>query len=207
MMDETARAHWLAARAGKLTASRMKDAMDFKKDGSSSQKRADYMRDLLAERLTGLTTRHYVTPAMEWGLISEDAAKRAYEASTGNLIAEAGFYDHPEIDMFGASPDGLIDRDGLIETKAPTTTTHVAWVTAGVVPEEHRLQMLVQLACTRRKWCDFVSYDPRIKVERLQLLVRRFEPTAAEIEKVEEGASKFLSELDALWELLHTAAA
>ena len=207
MMDDTQRAHWLAARAGKLTASRMKDAMAFKKDGTPTQDRSNYMRDLLAERLTGLSTRHYVNPAMEWGLANEDAAKRAYEASTGNLIAEAGFYDHPSIDMVGASPDGLVDHDGLVETKAPTTSTHVAWMMAGVVPEEHRPQMILQCACTGRKWCDFVSFDPRIKEPAKQLFVRRFQPEPKDITSIELLATMFVNELDQLWEAFHTKAA
>lgn len=199
-VSDAAFASWLQERAGKLTASRMKDAMDFKKDGMPSQKRSDYMRDLLAERLCDATTRHYVTPAMEWGLANEDAAKAFFTKRTGILLRPSRFYEHPTIDACGATPDGEIDHDGLGEVKCPTTSTYVGWLIAGVVPPEHKPQMTLQLACTGRRYVKFIAYDPRIKEEKKQMFVRDFEPPKSEIERVEEAAIKFCDELQALWE-------
>ena len=132
MLEGDALANWLRARAGKLTASRMRDAMDFLKNGQPSAKRSQLMRELLAERLTGDSVRHFVTDAMAWGLEREAEAKAAYEAETGVIVGEAGFYDHPRIDNLGATPDGLVPS-GLIETKCPTTPTFVEWRMAGGV--------------------------------------------------------------------------
>lgn len=205
-MDETERAQWLAARAGKLTASRMKDALATLKDGRPAKARADLMRDLLAERLTGLSVRHFVSDAMQWGLETEADAKREYETATGSVIHPCGFYDHPSIDMFGATPDGLLD-DGLIEVKCPTTPTFVEWLRAGVVPPEHEPQMLAQCAVTGRKWVEFVAFDPRVQSARLRLFVRRFEPKQSEIERIEAAAMEFLAELEKAWELLTERAA
>jgi hypothetical protein len=197
---------WLKARAGKLTASRMRDAMDVTKAARPSAKWTTLMRELLAERVTGESTRHFVTDAMQWGLDREVEARCAYEAETGRLVADAGFYDHPRIDHFGATPDGLVGSDGLIETKCPTPATFVGWVLAGVVPEEHNAQLIVQLACTGRAWCDFVAYDPRVRDPRRRLFVRRFTPTREEIDAVECAAIKFLAELAAMEELFRRAA-
>jgi predicted phage-related endonuclease len=205
MMTDVERAVWLAERAGKLTASRMRDAMDFKKDKTPSQKRSDYLRDLLAERLTGMTTHHFVTPAMEWGTQQEDAAKVMYETTTGIPVRASRFYDHPTIDAFGATPDGEIDHDGLIETKCPTTGTFVGWVMAGVVPPEYKPQMIAQLACTERRYVTFVAFDPRLREVKRQLFVREFVPTAEEIAEVEDAARAFLSELDAMFDAFVTA--
>lgn len=206
MLEGDQLANWLRARAGKLTASRMRDAMDFLKNGSPSAKRSQLMRELLAERLTGDSVRHYVTDAMTWGIEREAEAKAAYEAETGIIVAEAGFYDHPRIDNLGATPDGLLPG-GLIETKCPTTATFVEWRMAGVVPEEHKPQMIVQCVCTGRAWCDFVAFDPRIKNPAHRLFIRRYEPTAEEIAKVEAAAEQFLSELDAMFEAFVSVAA
>lgn len=201
-------ASWLAARAGKLTASRMADAMSFLKDGkTSSAKRSQLLRELLAERLTGESVRHFVSDAMQWGLEKEADAKAAYEAETGAFVGEAGFFDHPRIDMFGATPDGILAGDGLIETKAPTSPTFVEWVMAGVVPAEHKPQMIAQCACTGRKWVEFVAYDPRVRDPRRQLFVRRFDPKAEEIAAVEAAAEQFLAELDRMFEIFTTQAA
>lgn len=207
MLEGDELANWLRARAGKLTASRMNDAMAFKRNGEPTEARSKLMRELLAERLTGDSVRHFVNDAMQWGLEKEAEAKATYEAETGILVAEAGFYDHPRIDMLGATPDGLLPGGGLIETKCPTTSTFVEWVMKGEVPPEHKPQMCIQMACCGRKWCEFVAYDPRIKVPRNRLFIRRYEPTAEEIAEVEAAAEKFLDELDALWEAFHTAAA
>ena len=200
-------AAWLAARCGKLTASRMKDAMAFKRNGEPMEARSKLMRELLAERITQASVRHYVNDAMAWGLEKECEAKAAYEAHSGIFVRECGFYDHPEIDNLGATPDGLIGADGLIETKCPTTATFTEWVLGGVVPEDHKPQMIVQLRCTGRTWCDFVAYDPRIRDPKRQLLVRRYTPTDEEIAKVEGAAIQFLTELDQLFDAFISAQA
>ena len=171
---------WLRARIGHLTASRMAAAMGFRKDGKETADRAALKIEILAERLSDTAAEHYVTPAMQWGLAQEPYAKEAYEEISGNLIQEAGFILHPRIELFGGSPDGLIDADGMLEAKCPTTQTHIGWMFSGVVPSEYKPQMLANIVCTGRQWCDFVSYDPRLP-ERKRLFVRRYEPTAAEL--------------------------
>jgi hypothetical protein len=198
MLEGDALADWLRARAGKLTASRMRDAMEFLKSGASGAKRTALMHELVAERLTGSSARHYVSDAMLHGLQTEDEAKAAYEAESATFIAPAGFYDHPSIDLCGATPDGLIGDDGLIEVKCPQTATFIGWYLAGVVPPEHVPQMTLQIACTGRRWCEFVAFDPRIRDERRRMFVRRFEPDAAAIAAVEDHARRFLAEVDAL---------
>jgi predicted phage-related endonuclease len=199
-MDDAERAAWLAQRCGKLTASRMRDAISFKKDGTPTVDRANYMRELLAERLTGITARHYMTPAMEWGAQIEPEAKLAYMHETGIRLEPSTFYDHPMIDMCGATPDAEIADGGLAEIKCPTTPTFISWTLAGVVPPEHYPQMLLQLACTGRKWVEFVAYDPRIQDEKRRLFIRRFKPEPDAIALIEAQATQFLAEVDVLWE-------
>lgn len=198
-------AAWLDARCGKLTASRMKDAMDFNKNGNPSVKRSDYMRELLAERLTNATTRHFVNAAMEWGLQTEPEAKLVYEEMTGNKLLPADFVEHSTIENFGATPDGFVGS-GLLEVKCPTTGTFISWRLAGGIPEEHKPQMLAQILCTGRQWVDFFAYDPRIKDKKLNRILRRFEPTQVELDNVSEHAIRFLDELDALFDQFVNAA-
>jgi putative phage-type endonuclease len=205
-LEGEALGHWLAARAGKLTGSRMAVAMSYKKNGEPTAERSNLMRELLAERLTGQSTRHYVNPAMQWGLDTEAEAKAAYEAETGEFIADCGYYDHPRIDLFGATPDGLLSHDGVLEIKCPTTATFVDWVMVGQIPQEHKPQMIVEILCTGRKWCEFVAFDPRMQ-KASPLFIRRFVPTAEEIAAVEAEAVKFLGELDALFDSFVATAA
>lgn len=195
---------WLKARQGVLTASRMAEAMDFLKKGGESEKRRQLKIDILAERLAGYSVDHYVTKEMQWGIDHEPEARAFYEEITGNRVIKCGLAYHPDIEHFGASPDGLLeDGEGSIEIKCPTPRTHLTWYLAGVVPECHKPQMLAQLACTRRKYVDFISYDPRFP-KPLNRLIRRFEPSREEIEAVEEAARQFLAEVEGMWEQLTT---
>ena len=189
---------WFSARTGKLTASRMVAAMSFLKNGSESAARRDLKVEILAERVTDNIMQKYVTAEMQWGIDHEPMAKEAFEAKTGIKIIDVGFVDHPMIENFGASPDGLTSDGKCIEIKCPKTTTHLNYVLGGVVPEQHKPQMIVQAACTGRP-VYFVSFDPRLP-ENKQLFIRLFEPTDTEIRQVEELAKQFLFEVEEMFD-------
>jgi hypothetical protein len=196
---------WLAERTGCLTGSRMADALDFTKAGKPGARRVALVKALAAERMTGIAMRNVVLPRMQYGLEREPDARARYEAQTGNLVQLAGFVAHPEIDWCGASPDGLVDADGLVEIKVPETTTHLDYIAAGVVPDQYKPQMCLQLAATRRRWCDFVSFDDRIRHIPAQLFVRRYVPTADELSHVEQVARDFLADVAALMDAVTRA--
>lgn len=195
---------WLRERIGCLTASRMADAMAFSAKGIPLEARRKYMIELIAERMTDTMASRFVNSAMEWGIITEPAAKDTYEQITGQFIENCGFAFHDLIEYCGASPDGLLGHDGLIEIKCPNTETHLKWVLDGVVPDQHKPQMLLQLAVTQRKWCDFMSYDPRLP-EPTSIFIKRFEPTAEEITAVEIHAANFLEELELMFDKITQA--
>jgi hypothetical protein len=196
-------AQWFADRTGCLTASRMADAMDVLKSGKESAARRALKIEILAERLTGDVVPHYVTPAMIHGQETEPAAKAAYSAKTGALITEMGFVRHASLEHFGASPDGKLAAGLGIEIKCPTTPKHLSWLLAGVVPDEHKPQMVAQCVCAGFDEVEFVSYDPRLP-KHLQLFVVRFVPTADERAAVEKAASEFLAEVEEMFQQLTT---
>lgn len=197
-------AEWLQQRCGFLTGSRIATAMERKKDGSPTKASEDIARGLLAERMTGdAMPSGYVSDEMRRGIDKQPDAQMAYEAWTGNIVDLVGFIEHPSIQWLGVSPDGLVDDDGLVEFKCPKTTTHLGYRMAGVVPEEYEPQMLLQLACTRRKWCDFVSFDDRIRDPSFRLYIVRFEPTAKQIADVEDFARAYLAGIHNAYERLH----
>jgi putative phage-type endonuclease len=189
---------WFSARCGKLTASRMAAAMAFLKNGNEAAARKDLKVEILAERLTDNILQKYVTAEMQWGIDHEAMAKEAFEKRTNQTVRDVGFVDHPVIEYFGASPDGLTSDGSCIEVKCPKTTTHLNYLLDGGVPENHKPQMIVQSACTGRPvW--FVSFDPRLP-EKQQLFMVLYEPTPGEISHVEAQAMQFLSELDSLFD-------
>ena len=196
---------WLSARCGHLTASRMADAMAILKSGKPSEARNKLMIEILAERMTGDAMPHYVNDAMRWGAETELLAKEAYQTASGNLLDACGFILHPSIEYFGASPDAMLDDDAVVEFKCPTSTTHIGWLLAGVMPDQHKPQVLAQLACTQRTRAVFVSFDPRMPAAR-QLFIKEWTPTLAEIEAVETAAREFLADLDRMFAQLTEAA-
>jgi putative phage-type endonuclease len=185
---------WFAARIGKVTASRVADVLAKTKTGYSTT-RDNYMAQLVCERLTGQKGESFTNAAMQWGTETEPLARISYEVAQNVLVDEVGFVPHPSIIMAGASPDGLVGDDGLLEIKCPNTATHIETLLSQTVPNKYNTQMQFQMACTGRLWCDFVSFDNRLPSE-LQLFVKRVPRDNMYIRLMEEEIVKFLNELD-----------
>jgi putative phage-type endonuclease len=193
-MMEQRTEEWYAARLGKVTASRVADIVAKTKTGYSTS-RANYMAELICERLTGVRGDFYMNAAMQWGVEKEPEARAVYEAQTGALVTEVGFTPHNLIESAGASPDGLVGNDGLAEFKCPITATHLDTILTETIPGRYATQMQWQMACTGRQWCDFVSYDPRLP-EELRLFVKRVPRDEAVVSMLEREVQSFLSELN-----------
>ena len=185
---------WFTARLGKVTASRVADVIAKTKTGYSAS-RDNYMAQLICERLTGQKGESFTNAAMEWGTQTEPLARSAYENARNLLVKEVGFINHPRIEMSGASPDGLVAEDGLVEIKCPNTATHIDTLLSGKVPTKYITQMQWQMLCCERKWCDFVSFDNRLP-EHLQLFVQEVEFDPEYAAMLEKEVVLFLTELD-----------
>jgi len=185
---------WFAARLGCVTASRTADVLAKTKSGPSAS-RATYMAQLITERLTQTATEGFSSAAMAWGTETEPQARLAYEMMTGEDVTEDGFVVHPEISGFGASPDGLVGDDGLIEIKCPNSATHIDTLLNEKVPAKYITQMQVQMLCTGRKWCDFVSFDPRLPGE-MNYWCKRVNADPVRHAEIETEVQKFLTEMD-----------
>lgn len=186
---------WFAIRCGKVTASRVADVIAKTKSGPSAS-RANYAAQLVAERLTGKVGESFSNAAMQWGTDNEPDARLAYEFRTDAEVEQVAFVAHPSIDMSGASPDGLVGLDGLVEIKCPNTATHIETLLGQVIPGKYQTQMLWQMACTGREYCDFVSFDPRLP-EEMRLFVKRLPRDDARIAEMEAEVTAFLTEITA----------
>lgn len=185
---------WHSARLGKLTASRIADALARTKGGSWGASRANLMAALIAERLTGVAQESYTNAAMQHGIDTEAEARSAYEFRQNVDVVQVGFVLHPTIGEAGCSPDGLVENEGLVEIKCPQTATHLDTLLGGTVPDKYVKQALWQMACTGRQWCDFVSYDPRLP-ESMRLWVKRIARDDGRIAELEREAIAFLTEV------------
>jgi len=197
---------WFAARVGKCTASKINDVMARLKGGGEAAGRRNYRVQLAVERMTGQKAETFCSGPMQWGVEKEPFAREAYEFVTGRSVEQVGFVDHAHIEMAGCSPDGLVGADGMIEIKCPNTSTHVEWLLAKSVPSEHLNQMLFQMDCCKRQWCDFVSYDPRMPVA-LQLFIVRLVRDEAAIEKIRYEVIALLEEVSEMVAQLENAIA
>jgi putative phage-type endonuclease len=199
-MIEQRTEEWFKQRLGKVTASKIADVIAKTKTGVSAS-RENYSTQLTLERLTGQQAEFYTNAAMEWGTATEPQARTAYEVYREVLVDEVGFIDHPTIAMSGASPDGFVGEDGLVEIKCPESKTQMDTLLNQKVPTKYMPQMQWQMACTGRKWCDFVSYDPRMP-QNLQIFVQRVERNDLYIKMLEDEVMTFLEEIDQKVEIL-----
>ena len=192
---------WRQLRVGKVTASRVHDIVAVTRSGGYTAGRKNYLSALVWERLTGKPKATYQSAAMAYGTECEPEARFAYALKQGVEIEEVGFITHPTINMAGASPDGLVGVEGLCEIKCPQDSAHLdRWLGAKIDPD-YMDQMMFQMACTGRQWCDFVSYH-RDAPEEMQLHIARVPRDDKRIADLEQEVVQFLIDLDATVDLL-----
>ena len=183
---------WFQARLGKVTASRVADVLAKIKSGESASRR-NYKIQLVSERLTGERQESYINQAMQDGIDREQFARERYVQQYGE-VEEVGFVKHPTLEA-GASPDGMVGDDGILEIKCPMGSTHTETLMTQDVPSRYIPQIQFQLLVTDRKWCDFVSYNPMFP-EHLQVFVKRVEADTVYQKELESEVKQFLSEVD-----------
>ena len=194
-MIEQGTPEWHELRRGKVTASRVADILAKTKTGASAS-RQNYLIELALQRTTKTIQPSYTNDAMAWGTATEPQARVAYEVKTNNFVDQVPFIDHPTIKGFGCSPDGLVDKDGLLEIKCPNSATHWEYFKYNRPPQKYVIQMQAQMAVTGAKWCDFVSFDPRMP-ERSQLLIVNVPRDPEFILYMETEIKLFLDEVEA----------
>lgn len=196
---------WFQARIGLVTSSKVHDAITKRQKGGTHElaARRNLKMQMIAEMATNRTTEHYVSQAMDWGIENEKHARAEYEYRTGRSVEPLGIVMHPNNARAAATADGLVSPDGILEIKCPETYTHFEYLKTGAIPSEYLDQIDWQMACCgpEIRWCDFVSYDPRIEEpEELQMLIIRRERNDERIAEMETLVNEFLSELIAEFE-------
>jgi len=160
------------------------------KDKIFSDTALRYIMEKIAEIMTnGLSIKYkqFDSRATEWGNEQEPNAIKFYEQFTGHKVDPVGFCKLT--DFFGASPDGLIGEDGVIEIKCPYNSInhvkHLLCQAPDDLPDEYYWQIQAELLATGRAWCDFVSYDPRC-TERTCIKILRVERDEAVMNQLRE---------------------
>lgn len=187
---------WHLMRLGKITASRINDVVAAIKTGEAAT-RADYRIELVCERLTGKPTEGFTNSHMERGTELEPFARSAYEIAKATFVDQVAFVDHPRLKNTGASPDGLVGDEGLIEIKCLAVKNHIKILVDKKAPSKYMNQMQWQMACTKRLWVDFVSYCPELP-ENMQLFVKRVDRDNGIIAELESKVLEFDEEVEAV---------
>jgi putative phage-type endonuclease len=197
---------WFAARCGSLGASSLAGITAKGRGGSPSATRANIMARLISERLTGIPQETFQSAEMLHGIRTEPEARAAYKFYCAVEVQQVGIVLHPKLKGTHASPDGLVGTDGLVEIKCPNTATHIDYLLTGSIPDKYVVQMLWQMACTNRQYCDFVSYDPRMP-EELRMFVKRYDRDSHRLHTLTNEVADFLSEMESKLEQLRELAA
>lgn len=184
---------WFQSRLGLATASCFSDILSKGKGSDESASRRNYRLKLVLERLTGKIAQGFTSAAMTQGTEREPLARAVYESRFGRFVDLVGFLRHDELDA-GASPDGLIDADGLQEIKCPEPAAHLEVLRSNEAPSKYYAQIQGQLWIAEREWCDFCSYQPEFP-EALQLKVIRVERDERYIAGLALAVSIFMDEV------------
>ena len=192
---------WLRERAGLVTASAIANVMM----GKQTAGRQNYMAQLICERLTGEPVETFKSDAMLRGTELEPQARAFYELETGLEVQQIGFIPHPTLEA-GASPDGLVGSDGLVEIKCPERTKHIKNLMGGTIDKGYALQMQWQMECTGHEWCDFVSFNPEFP-DHLKIHITRVERDAEVCAELTAGVTTFLAEMQDRLRVLEARAA
>ena len=177
---------WLSARRGRITGSRFKDARDKLKGGKPSKACIMYAWDVARERLGGESPSKFQNAAMRTGTEQEPFARAMYEGRTGNLVEEVGFFT-TEDGLFGLSPDGLIDDDGVLEIKTMVSSETLFTAMAGGDVSEYMDQCLGYLWLLGRQWVDLVLWCPDLN----HMVIHRIERDEDAIEALEADLLAF----------------
>lgn len=177
---------WLAARKGVVTGSRFKDCRDKLKGGGPSKACLAYAMDTARERIGGRAPAKFQNTAMRTGTEQEPLARQAYESRTGNLVEEVGFFT-TEDRLFGLSPDGLIDDDGVLEVKTMVSSDTLFTAVADGDVSAYMDQCLGYLWLLGRKWVDLVLWCPDLD----HMVIKRINRDEDAIEALEADLMDF----------------
>ena len=163
---------WKQARAGKVTASRAKDARDKLKSGAASGKQIAYACQVALERVSGNPAdATFENWQMREGHVQEPIARAAYERRTGNLVDEVGAFATDD-ELFLYSPDGVIDDDGLLEVKSIFSPERIMTIVGNGDTSDFEDQCMFGLWLTGRQWIDLVVWVPSLEHMAIKRITR-----------------------------------
>jgi hypothetical protein len=146
---------WLEARRGIPTASEFGTVMA-KGEGKT---RRTYMLKLAGEIITGEPAENFSNSHTERGHAMEAEARDTYSFINGVEPVLVGFIRNGNK---GASPDSLVDENGLAEFKTKLPHILGELLLKDQFPPEHKAQCQGCLWVAEREWIDITCYWPKM---------------------------------------------
>lgn len=99
--------------------------------------------------------------ATEYGQNHEPLAMLGYINKTGNAVDEVGFFVHPVHDWLGASPDGIVNDDTVLEIKCPFSLRNELLPQFKSIESQphYYAQLQLEMACTGKKQAHFYQWN------------------------------------------------
>lgn len=171
---------WHEARIGRFTAS------DAKTIASMGKGLETLAMEKAAEILTNRQKDSFSTTDMDRGRDLEAEARNAYELETGIVVRQVGFYVHDDMDRVGCSPDGEVEKDGLVEIKCPSDVVYARYLYDGVIDPKYIAQMQYQMWVAGKKYNDYTVYNPNFA---RSIKIVRIKPDEKLLSKITEGVT------------------
>jgi putative phage-type endonuclease len=183
---------WMEVRLGKLTAS---TAQAIATAGKGLE---TLCFEKVAERMTGKAKEQYTNADMERGNELEQLARSSYDLETGNIVKEVGFVEMNEV--IGCSPDGFVDKDGLVEIKCPNDANFARYMFTGKIEPKYQWQMMMQMVVCERNWVDYVVFNENFAKPTI---IKRFEFDLKMEDKILAGLSKGTKLMEEIWQKIN----
>ena len=185
---------WHQMRCGRLTSSSLSKVMaNYGKPFGDPAKALAIQ--IAVQQITGKPSQNSFSNAhTDRGHEQEPIARMLYEAATFTKVNNGGFFSTK---AQGASPDGLIALDGVIEIKSQIAAVHYADVNRKNLKSTYKWQCVGNLKFTERDWIDYVSYCAEFPEDN-QLYVKRIhkDDCKEDFEKIDLRVEEFMPLID-----------
>lgn len=202
---------WIQLRAGKLTASRLKDVIKISNITLVPKKTLNnHCLQFVAEKYAEKHTDHYTSYHMAKGQEKECDARQHYNdyCTTNNIIAkEIGFIES-DCHRYGMSPDGIVGENGFIEIKCLKQVKHLsAYLSDGktlLYDEKYLCQILMGFIINPKfEWCDLISYNDDYPITtKEESQIKKFYSFRITRESQKENITKLQSCIKEILELI-----
>ena len=183
---------WFKKRYGRFTASEIYKILGIRGLGETGK---SYAIDKAIEQLYGEMEENFVSYDMQRGTELEPLAFAKFKELKELDFLEVencGFFEFEE--HAGASPDGLVSDNAILEIKCPKSSNFFKLVATNEIDPKYYAQMQMQMLATNRDKAYFfnylvhegVEYHHEIIVERDEVIIEKIKDRLKEVIEIKK---------------------